>query len=316
MASKSNGTTTYQATVGTISPLTSAYTVAFWYLPAAAPSTSAGVTIPFSLTGPSATYDLEFDWNNTNASFFKGFTHANNGGGTTTVQIPTPPHGAWIHLAFTWDGTSLRGYLNGVLFATTAGTSPPGGAGSPSISVSCWNATNAFDTNWIAEVAIWNTTLSLANITLLFNGNDANTVGTGLVFYDHLNTGVSTVTGPTLTNHGASINTTYFLGMTGGLAIGGASMPAAGFYNFSITGGFAIGGAESLIGSKASFSATMTLSGSTGRAPVFVANLNYTGAFTQPEQHGAITAEMMMQGQFRVNSGSIANGRSGAYTTQ
>lgn len=316
MAATGDGSTTYLSTAGTISPVTSAYSVAFWYKPASGP-TAGATTIPFAFHNGGNTYVGNFSWNQANASFRNAWAHINAGATVDAVRLATTPSGVWIHIVITFGSSLMTIYLNGVQSATSAASAPSGSLGSPNIFVCAYASANSSDANPIAEAAIWNTALTAAQVSQLFNGATADTVGTGLVFYDKLNTGVATTTGPTLTNHGTTLNTTYFLGLSGGIAIGNSTgFNVQTLYKFQTDGGIAVGGTNMQVGSQAVFSSSMTLSGSSGRAPVFSAALTMTGAFPQPEQHGAFAATLAMQARLRCNSGSIANGRSMAYTTQ
>lgn len=47
---------------------------------------------------------------------------AGTGPSTISTIVPTPTIGTWYHLALTWDGTNMRGYVNGVLDSTTPGS--------------------------------------------------------------------------------------------------------------------------------------------------------------------------------------------------
>jgi hypothetical protein len=106
--------------------------------------------------------------------------------GTGTFTLLT---GQWYHLAFTWDGTNLIGYVNGNVDSSAA----PGGTITHSTGVLL--LANSFFGNrlWrgiITESAIWNRALTLQEIESLYKSacrNKIQVAGNGLQAYWRLN---------------------------------------------------------------------------------------------------------------------------------
>jgi hypothetical protein len=107
-------------TAPTLWPLT-AYTWAFWLKAATAPTVGVGEeTQPF-FYGAQATPAFWFSWSHVTVGADQAAAQQDTGGGNTRARIgSTLLANRWYHLAATWDGTTLKHYLNGVLQASTA----------------------------------------------------------------------------------------------------------------------------------------------------------------------------------------------------
>lgn len=235
----------------TTTPLTSAYSWAFWYHPNSAPVTGAvSSKHPFSFTnstGTAGAYDLNFAWDHPDGATYKAAVHRNSGGTFALAQHPgTPASGAWHHVAAVFNGSTLKLYYDGVEVASVAASAPTGVAGDPEVTIQAYNkGASGFDNQAIAEHAIWSVALTAAEVLSLAQGAAVTSVQSGsIAVYNKLNTGDLTTTGPALTNHSATVNTTYFFGTDGGIAIGGANLTATTIYNWLTSGGIAIGGAN------------------------------------------------------------------------
>jgi uncharacterized repeat protein (TIGR01451 family) len=73
---------------------------------------------PTSQSSPYYQYGIEYSLNNRTADFFFGDT-GSQVRGPFSMAVPS---GTWVHIAFTYDGVSVKGYLNGNLILTAAAT--------------------------------------------------------------------------------------------------------------------------------------------------------------------------------------------------
>ncbi len=251
MAAIGDGVGDYLRTAATFTPLTAAYSWAFWYLPTGAPASGGTSRHPFALTNSGGSnpngYDINFAWDHNDAAFYKAAIHHNAAGGTfAKAQHPgTPASSGWHHVAAVFNGTTLKLYYDGIEVASVAASAPPSGDGNPELTVCSYNNVTGFDDQAVAEMAIWSVALTAAEVYSVATGTAASSVqGGSLVSYSHLNDGDITTTGNALTNSGTVINTTYFFGQTGGPAIGGENLSAPAVYTWEPSGGPAIGGAN------------------------------------------------------------------------
>jgi hypothetical protein len=263
MSATGNGTTQYMDTFpGTITPLTSAYSWGFWYKPGAAAAMATPHKQPFTIIntagGTPTLYQCGFLWQHSSTDFWKAAMHRQADGTFKTAQIPyTPAYGAWVYVAATYDGTTLRLYYGGVLANSVAATAPSASAGDPNISVCAWNnGADDFDDSPIAEASVWSVCLTAEEVLSLAQSTPVSSVQYGsVVWYDKLNTGVATVVGPALTNSGCTLNTTYFCPTPGGVSMGGNLVTSATKYHWNTSGGIKMGG--SLVASQAKYHHTM-----------------------------------------------------------
>jgi hypothetical protein len=101
-----------------------------------------------------------------NPNVLKG--HIRIGGALTPIEGPALTVGTWIHAAVTYDGTTLRMYLNGAQTQSSpqTGTITPGDI----FTVAGNSAGNTFETDVVVDdVRIYSTALDIAQITLAMN---------------------------------------------------------------------------------------------------------------------------------------------------
>lgn len=115
---------------------------------------------------PPYQYGVEFDANNAKTiDFFYGDT-------TGTQRGPfsmTPPLGTWTHIAWTFDGTTVRGYLDGVLKVSAAAAGSIQTRPTP-VHIGVDGSLNQGYKGRLDDVRIYNRALSLAEV-----GQDRNT---------------------------------------------------------------------------------------------------------------------------------------------
>jgi Concanavalin A-like lectin/glucanases superfamily len=97
--------------------------------------------------------------------------YLNNGAGQTVLNGPTVRFGEWTHVAWSYDGTTLKMYINGTLVASAAGsfsanTSAP-------LSLGMWSSDNStwYDpfSGLIDDVSLYSSALTAAKIRTHYN---------------------------------------------------------------------------------------------------------------------------------------------------
>ncbi|HEY0715892.1 MAG TPA: LamG domain-containing protein, partial [Polyangia bacterium] len=178
-----------------------------------------------------------------------GVLAAWRGGGTVLAQVAAPSTGTWVHVAYTWDGTTHKIYLNG----GTPGT----GTGSPNSSavtrgyIGTWDGINELLYGQIDDVRVYNVALTAGEVAHLAAGRyaglghtttvtlAANSAVSGGLHIDNGTLASSSYTmNAALTTEAVTVNSggTYQVGsatqtMAGGLSVGsagGLSLPTAG----------------------------------------------------------------------------------------
>lgn len=186
-------------------------------------------------------------------------------GSTSIAGVTTLSTGVYYFVTYTFDGTNIRLYLNGVLEATSAGCSAGIVAANCTIGRAFWVGGNYFN-GQIDEVGIWTKVLTQDEAARLYNagrGNQypfvENLLTSGVAYYkldessgnaaDSIgsrtltNTGTSTY-GAAKINNGADFgtsNTTKWLNTsTDNYGIDGSSITIAGWININtqISSGF------------------------------------------------------------------------------
>jgi len=277
MSATGDGIAHYLATAATISIPVGSYSYSFWYKATHVPNNSGGTTNPMGLdAGGGSTQDIGMTWDHPNAAVFQSFVHLQGAGGACRAQIVgTPPANTWLHFCVTWDGTTLSVYLNGILNSTATGTNPPNVA--PTVTALAYSdGASGFDDGSMAELTVWNVTLTAAEAFAVGTGTLATSIqNAAIIFYSSLSTGDAGQIGPVITNHSAVINTSYFQSSDGGLALGGDQTTAATAYNWTTSGGLALGGSATIV----SAAYHLTTSGGLalgGDQTVAAANYRYT----------------------------------------
>ncbi len=325
MAATGDGAVDYLLTAATFSPLTSAYTWAFWYFPLAAPVTGA-VTAKHAFSFTNATgsnpngYDVNFAWDHPNAGTYKAAVHRNSGGSFALAQHPgVPASGAWYHVAGVFNGSTLKLYYDGIEVASVAAAAPPAGDGNPELTVLAYDgggAAAAFDDASIAELAIWSVALSAAEVLRLRQGYAVTSIQSGsIVSYSKLNTGDITTTGNALTNNGAALNTSYFLGMDDGPVLG-AGFTQATDYTWTMDGGPAIASGFE-IQSRTTLSISFSLDETHTDWPTARDTMTFDESLTTPHNFTDLEAAFRLTPRFRPKVGQVlANGRSKGRTSR
>jgi hypothetical protein len=117
------------------------------------------------------------EMNPTNLTAYILAAAPNNSQAFATVQAPTLILNTWSNIVFTYDGSSLKLYVNGVLVNSTATSILLNTAGNSGISVGESNQANGY---WqptdgkIDDIGIWNRALTQQEITSLFNSQNCN----------------------------------------------------------------------------------------------------------------------------------------------
>lgn len=246
MAAKGNGSSQYSRT-GTLTYPTT-YTYAFFYKASAAPNTT-DTKIPFGMVSDEVgAYNGDvhtcFIWSFPDSTVYKAAIHRVGGGADYRCQISgTPANGVWIHIAVVFNGTQLKVYLNGALNNTVSATTNAPPTHSPRLTVLSYDGTVGYDDSYIAQLTVWNTVLTDAQIAELGAGIDPTTIANANIVSNFpMNADSDETVGPNFVDTGATFNATYFVGSTGGPALGGATPDITTVYTWEPTGGIALGG--------------------------------------------------------------------------
>jgi gliding motility-associated-like protein len=121
----------------------------------------------------------------------------NDGAWSDAASSSNLPTGSWIHIAGTYDGTTARLYINGVLTASRATTNFWNNNGA-ALTIGSWPGENKFFKGEIDDVRIWNVTRSEAQINQ-FKDVELSGTETGLVAYYDLNQGTPAGANSTVT---------------------------------------------------------------------------------------------------------------------
>jgi hypothetical protein len=172
-------------------------------------------------------------------------------GGGTLASAPLPSTGVWHHVAYTFDGTTHRVYVDGV--AGTSTTNAPQTATPTQTYLGSYDGVNEFLYGALDDVRVYNRTLTAAQITTLAGGSNlspgvggTHTFADAFVASDDLVIGTGTVTG------------------TQTLSVGGSWLNNGG--TFTGTGAVTLTGtiAGNVVVSNGSQFSSLTVSGSGG----------------------------------------------------
>lgn len=207
------------------------------------------------------------------AGYYNGSTYTVSG--TTNVPIET-----WFHLAYTWDGTTSRSYINGTLLTGTS-ASPASGA---TTGLSLGNQSGA---NWRGNqsmVKLYTRVLTQDEITKLSLMQDDQVDTTGLWVDWHLDEGA----GSSVTDYSGNSRTGT---ITSGTFVYDSPMKAR----------------------KASVNANMVRNGDFEYAPPFTAATTTAGRYIDGTLSGSTTNTLF--GAWAVVSGAITASASASFDT-
>ncbi len=308
MAAAGDGVAAYLSTAATFTPITSAYSWAFWYFPTDAPVSGGGAMHPFSFVDATEAYDVNFAWDHPDAAFYKAAIHRNADTTYVKAQHPgTPASGAWYHVAGTFDGSTLRLYYDGVQVASAAATAPTNSV-SPKLSALCYkDGTSGFDDSIVAEMAVWSRCLSAAEVMSLRTGTAPSSLSTNLVSYSKLNTADITTTGNALTNNGATLNTSFFIGDSGGLVLGGSSTITAD-YVVTNSGGLVLGGSTPST-FETWFSTSQTMASTSDDIDTMTTAMDQASDITPVKYNANLSTEMRQRSRFYPSGIALVRGR-------
>jgi hypothetical protein len=169
-------------------------------------------------------------------------------GGTSLAYTTIPSAGSWHHVAYTYDGTTSKVYLDGGLGTTTGNATQS--ATPLYVYLGSYNGVNEFLNGALDDARVYNRALSAAEITRLATGQDLS-YGTGgthtfsdaFVASDDLliNTGTLTGTqslsiGGSWINNGGTFTGTGTVSMTGTIAGGAILSNGSSFAALNISG--------------------------------------------------------------------------------
>lgn len=154
----------------------------FWLQASATPSTANLKRAFHHVSVAGNNPDGSFDWNNTNASFYKSYTHKNGSTYYPAQMGSTPAANTWHSIACLFDGTKNYVYLNGSLDGTSASNGNSSAVAGPLALLAAIsgggtiNTTYQFSTGQIAEFAFWSAALTVDEIGSLAKGFRASRV--------------------------------------------------------------------------------------------------------------------------------------------
>lgn len=163
-----------------------------------------------------------------------GFREDNPGTGTKGIEVwkwgPTqliatnsePVSNAWHHLAYTFDGTTHRLWVDGT--AATNTTVAPNTAATTEVNIARWAANDNFFTGRLDDIRIYNRALSAAEVTRLKDGyQPATSIAT------------QTLSGALDVNGSLTIGTGTLAAVANGVTVGGNWLNHGGLFTSSGT---------------------------------------------------------------------------------
>lgn len=159
--------------------MAAAFSRHLWVRSSVAAGTSA-YKMPAAMVGSGQNPHNVFIWSHPNAAQFKSNIHRQANGTYFTPQyVSALPADQWLPVGVTFDGTSLRQYLNGALEVTTTVGAPGNGnvdiqllglMSYLSSSLDGGNPSNNFSNGEAAEYAYWKAALSASEMASLAKG--------------------------------------------------------------------------------------------------------------------------------------------------
>ena len=157
-------------------------TIAFWVRVSHAAGNGWIINKPWAPGNPSPWHQYGVGWDTGSNSIL--FTYSDSSENNIYPSIPIAvPNNAWAHVAFTYDGTNARSYLNGVLTATDPSTGTIPARGMP-LHIGAFDMTGySIFAGSVDEVRIYKRALAASEINALYVGlpNPPGDITTNLV---------------------------------------------------------------------------------------------------------------------------------------
>lgn len=248
-------------------------------------------------------------------------------GAVDLVSTTAPSTGAWHHVAYTYDGTTNRLYVDGASKATSTTAHQSGSAAK--VYLGTWTPNNDMLNGALDEVRVYNRALSATDVSTLAGKSDLSSSAGGThTFADLFQTsgdftiGTGTVTGAGgLTVGGSFVNTGGTFSGSGAVTLQGTTsglslVPNGAVFNAltvnGIGGSYAFGGAVTVTNDF-----TITNGTVTGNDPITVGgNWSNSGTF---QGTGAVTLTGSGSNAITSNGGrfsSLTINGGGTYTLQ
>ena len=235
-------------------------TVAFWVNYPAVPNGSGQAETMFEVLNAGQGYRIGFGSTDQSIRYYKD---ASSGAAVlasvNVSNLTTYPLNTWRHVAYTWDGTTHRLYLNGteVAMSTTAPVSVA--ASTVTVGASQDGGLDEFFSGKIDDLRIYSTPLTAPQIASLYAGGYASTGGTSTFTLGAnttvggafgLDSGALTTSSNSISVTGAAaVNAgTFTLGGVTATFTGGLSVNPRGTFTMNTTGAtIAIGNTQTLL---------------------------------------------------------------------
>lgn len=164
---------------------TSAFTVSCWVRPLASATVWTGAIVSTVQVsgGNDNGWRLEMTWPSRVVAFTRAANVAPAGSYPSAVSPAGLAANTWHHVTGTYDGTTLRLYLNGVLVASQASSGSIGNATAPTFGIGTYDhgSYGSWYYGGLDEVAIWNRELTADEISSLYDAAAGDTAADGKV---------------------------------------------------------------------------------------------------------------------------------------